>query len=893
MAYNPTIRMSLKNEAGLYYTALLNYDGTWSVSTSAGAYYITLPEKWEDSAITWMRDPNYLGIFRSMSSNANYSFSGDARAIIQYISNTEGLKGFATLVTEIADGYSYNTFFETQLDFKTYSDNLQNRMLTIATLDSGLIRDIHAYGDTKYNIPMWTNVGSEDTPEWVANDTFFVLHDGIKLLYSASYISSATETDPLDYSSVADGQVLVGYNRGQFGTGTHEGYHTIPAMNQYNIVQNNGTTTYIGNTILQPFLIQGSQHGALSAQLTIGSLTMYCGEKQFWGANNSQPYSRNNNILNNQLRSNTDLYINVVADFIGNISQFACGHTRINPYLGFAVFEIGEDDKPLIVSLGGGDSGMVPHYLYKFPLSGNGTSTATSFAPSNINVIEPITINYNKAYIFALIYDDDIGMRISDAISSLKFSKLQISLLSKYDKGESGTPIPAPYFPPSVMAAFRLHTLLGKLLPNLATRTTDKYGFPEPVTTSYTGVSTYLSDPSATSEGDAVPYQTAWTSSYCMQNLEGQSFVTVSLNDLFSFCKKVFGCGAYVLGNNFYIEKLSTIFDSSTMILDLGYDVAEFEIMENTEGVAANLKLGYAPADVNSNFGVDSFNTQLYFNTPASVIPGTMNYEEGGVMIDQYQIELARSQRVSQPIGSAIAPGNPSRDNQNIVLYCQPAAAAFTLPDTPTYPETCQMYTPSGSPLTVRPYQLTMRDGTIYPGVPCAQSTDPTAATAPYIYNLYYPDRAINVELSPVRTLNRGTGAFIHSVLDNMDSDYLAFRNTYIMQYNNTTLAIPSIESNLQIGSGSAGLVKEFADRQVGDLPTKLFRNKRGRVKSKYPVNMYSVLNTNPNGYMRFYWKEPAFGWKEYRMFIDRAVYLGATKGATEFTGRFVPTQTF
>ena len=876
MAYQPNIRMSLKNEAGLYYNASLNTDGTWSVGTGVGAYYITLPSQWEESGITWMRDPSYFGIFRSMSSNANYSFSGDGRAIIQYISNTEGLKGFATLVTEMLDGFEYDVFFETELDFKTYSDNLQTRMLTISTLDSRLIRDIHAFGDTKFNIPAWINVGTEDSPSWVNNDTFFVLHDGIKLLYNATYISSATPDNPLTYDT--GGAVQIGgFNHGRHGSDPSStgGFHTIPFLNPYNIVQNNGTTTYIGNTILQPFLPQYNQINSVNGDIP--------GEKDFNGANNSRPYNNNNCLVKDLLDNygaNVDMYVNFTASFNGSINFFGAASA---PWLGFAIFEIDKDDMPETI-LGE----YTWHVIHKMPL----VAGATSYPDLNVTI--PITLNYNKAYIFCLLCDDDTTPVVgTDGINSISFNQLQVSILSKYDSGASGTPIPAPFFPPSVMAAFRLHTLLEKIVPFLASRSTDSYGFPISVATDYEGVSTYLSDPPATSEGDAIPYQVAWTSSYCMQNLEGQSYVTVSLNDLFNFCKKVFGCGAYVLGNSFRIEKLSTIFDSSTMILDLGYDVAEFEIMENTDGVAANLKLGYSPADINSNFGVDSFATSLYFNTPASVIPGTMNYEEGGVLVDQYRIELLRAQRLSQPIGATINPANPSRDNQNIALYCQPSPAPFELPYLPNYPESCQMYSPTNDAVAVVPYQLTMRDGTIYPGVPCAQSTDPTAMTAPYIANMYYPDRAINVELSPCRILRRDTGSFIHSVLDNMDSDSLIFRNTYVMQYNNTTLGLTSIESNLDIGSGSAGLVAEFSDKLVGDLPNKLFRNKKGKVRSKYPINMYSILNTNPNGYMRFFWKEPAFGWKEYRMFIDKAVYLGATKGATEFIGRFVPTQTF
>jgi hypothetical protein len=891
MAYEPEIRMSLKNEAGLYYSASLGTDGVWSVSTSSGVYYITLPQGWDETGITWMRDPNYLGIFRSMSSNGDYVFSADARAIIQYISNTEGLKGFATLCVYMRNGFEYDTLFETELDFKTYNDDQQIRMLSISTLDSKLIRDIHARADTKFNIPMWNNLGTDLEPIWDNNDAFYVLHDGIKLLYNATFTSSASDTTPLTYL------FLGGYNHGRTGTGVNEGRHAMPALTQYNIVQNNGTTTFIGNTILQKFLITNNQ--VIGADNYIGETAV-----KFDGINQSQPWSTFNNCLTNYLSKDIgsiDMYVNVTGTYGSDL--YASG-LNFNPssFIAFVMWEIGpgnnpapagltyvNQDAPLYQPLSVG-SGMIYTTIHKMYLTG---ATTPAFGTKFTTTI-PVTIKANCCYVFGIIIDNDISSGTSlTASDSLQFSmtNLQFSFLSKYDSGASGVPVPAPYFPPSVTAAFRLHTLLEKLVPMLATTNSDRFGFPIPVTTDYEGISTYLSDPSSTAEGDAVPYQVAWTSSYCLQSLAGQPFVTVSLNELFSLCKKQFGCGAYILGNKFYIEKLTTIYDSSTMILDLGYDVAEFQIMESSDGVGANLKLGYTPADINSNFGIDSFNTELFFNTPVRVIPGTMDYQEGGVMVDQYMIELARSQRLSQPIGTAINPANPSRENSNIVLYCQPSPAPFDLPNVPTYPETCAMYDPSGTERRVTPYQLTMRDGVIYSGVPCAQNFDPTAAAAPYIANLYYPDRAINVELSPNRSLRRGMGAFIHSVLDNMDSDSLVFRNTYIMQYNNTTLALTSIESNLEIGSGYSGLVNEFSDKLVGDLPTKLFRNKKCKVLSKYPVNMYNILNTNPNGYVRFFWQGSGFEAKEYKFFIDKATYLGATKGATEFIGRFVPSQ--
>jgi hypothetical protein len=548
----------------------------------------------------------------------------------------------------------------------------------------------------------------------------------------------------------------------------------------------------------------------------------------------------------------------------------------------FALFEIDDTDNPIIVS-----SRYTYTNLYSIPLDHTG---GASYGDININTT--VTLKYNKAYMLCLLCDDPSAafpVAPSSGILALTADSFQVSFLSSYDNGASGVPIPAPSYPPSVALAYRLNELGTKLVSYLPTRTTDSNGFPIVASRPYNFVSSYLSDPSATLQGDARPYQVAWSSAYNLHNLEGQSYVTVALSQLFNFCKKTFGCGAYILNNTFHIERLSTIFDNTTMILDLGYDVAELKIEKVTEGLGANLKLGYTAADLNSNFGTDSFNSELYFDTPLSTVPGVMDYEDDDVVVDQYAIELIRQQRTSQPIGSSINPANPSTDNSSIILYCQPTHAPFVLPDVPAYPASCQIYDPSNNPALLRePYQLTMRDGIIYPGIACAQATDPTAATNPYIAGLYYPDRAMNVELSPCRALQRDTGALLHSVLDLLDSESLAFRNVYVMQYNNTTLGVTGIQSNLQVGAGASPVV-EFSDKSIAALPPQLFKPIKIKVKSKYPVNLYQTLNTNPNGYVRFFWREEGYAATEYKFFITKATQMAATGQATEFEGWATP----
>ena len=888
MAYNPLFKMSIQDADNNYYYATLNDDCSWTIGTNPYVTYIeVLPEGWENTSVTWARDTYYMGIFRSMSSNGSYSFSMDGRAIIEHIRNQGGVQGFGTLTIWMfnagATTWEYQIFYQSQLDFKTYKDNYQTQLLEISTLDSKLIRDIHARADSKVNVPMWRNANPDpySEPEWVLNDSFCVLHDGIKVLYNATYQSIANSQTGVNLNYFSSDELL-GFNHGEPPASAH----TIPVLTQYNIVQNNGTTTFIGNTILQKFIIQGNQ--------VPGALHLV-NETAFWGVNNSQPYTRNNFTIKNLLPNDSgtiDVNIQVTGRFAptnfptaGN--WIGCGATAPagDVFIGFVLFEIDNTDFPPFVA---GNIVYQTIYKYYIPVA----APFTNYTPTNPSFdsgLVPFTLNYNKAYVFCIIYDGETTPIGLGAGLSCSFDQLQLSVLSKYDSGASGTPITAASFPPSVTLAFRPNKLLEKLVPYLASTTTNQYGFPIPAVTDYTGVSTYLADPHATPVGDAIPYQAVWTSGYCLHNLEGQSYITVSLNELFDFYNKVFGVGAYVLGSTFFMEKLSDIFNSSVMILDLGYDVAEMELTQLTEGINSCLEMGYTHADLNSNFGVDSFMTELFFNTPATNIPGTMDYKSTSVVVDQYQIELLRSQRTSQPIGSSINPANPSSDNPNIVLYCQPSPSPFVLPYTPVYPETCQLYDPSNNAVAVQPYQLTMRDGIIYPGVPCAQSTDPSATLAPYISNMFYPDRAFNVELSPCRILKRDKGALLHSVLDKMDSEYLTFRNTYVMQYNNTTLGEPSIQSNLEIGSGMAGLVTEFSDKLIGDLPAKLFQPVIAKVKSKYPINMYQILNTNPNGYIRWFWRQNGYSVKEYRMFITKAVQSAGTGMATEFYGWLTP----
>lgn len=905
---NPSIQVYLTDLSGTnYYVATKDGLGVYSIRLSSTVSPIlTLPKSWDKMKINWKRDTTYMGVFRFQTEG--FTFVDDARAILLNLFYAAGGGIQANCIMrvdqfiDVVNGYE--TAYAAEIDFSTIVDNKYNQPqgtnnpqsnaeLEANTLDSQLYQYLESFGDTQFNVPVFYASGSG----WIVESGVdWLVHDGIKLLYSSSYVSSANPsvTPPvvLNYTNTGLG-AIGGYNGGEAGA-----FHTIPSFTQYNIVQNNGTTTFIGNDILQPFLLQGNQNPGANAIVN---------EINFSGINNSQPFTRSNYSLKNLLVNESgsiDMWVSVTGQFstvngIGNTSQ---GSTldfgEEHSFIRFVLWEIDSTDTPPIFF-----ASAVPFKQYVEVYTVDlGFKTAPYF-PTGVPAGQPvgyfdtsgsptsITLSYGKVYVFGIIYDGQVGgppnqnnpfSKDTSEFVSFQLTNLQFSLYSKYDYGSSGVPIPAASLNASVFPIMRPSYLLNKLATYLPTTTTDAYGFPVPVATAVNGQSTFLSDTGATPQGDAIPAQIGITSAYCIHDLQGQSYVSISINQLFNFFKKVFGCGMSIDpdGITLRIEKLSHYFQN-TMIMNLDdyQGVANLSVKPFNDLLGANLKLGYTKQDTNSDFGIEVCNSELYFNTPAWKVPNTIDWEETDILTEPYATEKIRAQQTSQPVGASFDPANPSSDNQLVAFYCQPTQAGFALPFVPNY--AFQPYDPDNNPIVVTPYQLTQRNG-VPSGVnpafsPCAQNIDSTAATAPYMNGFYYPDTMFNNELSPCRALQRDGGALLHSILDLMDADTLTFRNSSVMQYNNVELGLSGTESNLRVGA-SATPVTEFSDKAISALPAKLFRPFIFTIDTVAPVNMWQIMNTNPNGYIQFTWKGVIF--KGFVWSIDQML---AASGKTSF----------
>jgi hypothetical protein len=866
---NPVIKIYLSDlEELFYYSAFINTDGTYLIRKDFAQVPIsTLPKKWDEVEIKWNRHPDYLGLFRSETQQ--YSFVKDARAILLSLFYASGGGIQANCIMRI-DKFldvkrGYETAYKSEIDFSQENDvkydngtsynTIKEGEFEVPTLDSRLYTYLQGLGDTVFNIPIWYI--DPVSGQWIT-DAEFLIHDGIKLLYNASYISSATITSPLDYSAG-----LLGFNGGNHGTGVNIGHHTIPSMANYSKTQNNGTTTFIGNDLLSVYLVQGNQNPGANSTIN---------EVSFDGINNSQPYSKNNNSMFNYLTSQDTLDLDFAVS--GNFTAPLTVNPSITggiPSLKFVLFKVDAVDNSDI-----GIYTYISGLEIPFPTVGFGVTPVLGLSFNNYNGGNygdptPITLKAGLCYIFGIIWDNPTHLFQADTFQ-FKLDSLRFSLLSRYNDG-TAPPVQAPSFPPSALAFFRLKYLLNKLVTYLPTLTTDGYGFPTPIVSPYSGDSEYLDKANTTKDGDCVPYQVVLTSEYCMHDLEGQSYLSLSLNQLFQLCKKQLGCGLSITpdGNKIIIERLQTFFDAAIEIMNLDNygGVAQLSIKPFNDLAGCNLKLGYSAADINSDFGVDIINTEAFFNTPLYKLSQAIDLEEDEILFEQNALEKLRAQQVNQPIGSAYNPANPSSSNQTCGFY---------ILDTPTqwigsqaaydagiinakYP-LIRMFTPSnldvgsGTPSTLTVFQLTQRNGV---NLPIAQSIDPTASSQPYIFGVHYPETAINVELTACRSLQRDSGALLHSVLDLMDDESLVFRNTYVMQYNNQVLALSGLESNLVVGSGGTNVTTEFKDIPIKTLPTKLFRPFIFNLKTVSPVNMYKIMSANPYGFISFTWKNIQF----------------------------------
>lgn len=826
MAHDNRFRISLLNAAGLYlYTDPKNGDNTYTVHAQSDPIYLKhLPIDWMNTELTWSRNTTYWGVFRSYSKT--YQFVEDARAILNSLwMGAGGANAYCRMVVEIFNeaDFTYSVFFDSEIDFSTCKDGKQKKALSASTLDARLQMLLKAKSATSRNIPFWSYDSGAAT--W-STDAVFAQHNGIKLLYNSTFDSGATIANPLSYGGISGVQSIYGFDNGNHGSS--QGKNTRPAMYALTITQNNGATTYIGNDILQPVLIQGTNQNSIVNNTTFTD-------------DNGNPYM--DCLLKNLLDVPIELNVKVSGTFSGHIF-WDDGGAGIDKVMSFVLFPLDQNNNSSF--------GMYPfNTILDIPLTGGTSpiSTITDFSGSAVITLQPQT-----AFIFGIIYDHPPGGEIGGGLN-FTLTALTVSFLSNYNSGTAG-PVPAPLLPPNTFIARRPGDLWNKLIKTIDSTTTDAYGFPV-IVGAYSGTSTFLNDAtvSAADNFDMIPHSTLYTSKNAIKYIWGQPYIALSIADFFTTWFNVNGCGMGLEGNNLRIEKLSYFLDKTTEILALGSDISGFEIEQMTELMANHIKAGYNAPQTNNNYGVDEFNIPQDYDAPLDVMPGELNLAASAVTVGMYGIEKERAVINDGTVS------NPSADNATILLQVK---------DTTSSSQDIQ--DPGGVIHSVTPYDTLQ--------YPTAQSTDPTAATAPYIKGLYYPDTAINTGMTPAKNTMRN-GPLLHSLCDQLDSKVLTYTKQYQQLYTDplTALTLPGISSNI-----SAGLIDEVADIPISSLGDKLFRPYFFKFTATYPNGMYALINSNPYGYVSFIYVDENNQATLYKGFIWEVKQHAGNNASTNFT---------
>lgn len=150
-----------------------------NVTTTSVPSTISTPDGWEQIDVSWGRNIDYWGVFRSLTTPLK--FVEDGAKILRYLyydggSATRGIEAQCTFTVEIQNQNTlgWSLFYSGDIDFSQF--NGEDFFVTTNAIESGLKKYLDAYGDTNFAI------------ELSAADTTRLLLDGIFLQSNTEYI---------------------------------------------------------------------------------------------------------------------------------------------------------------------------------------------------------------------------------------------------------------------------------------------------------------------------------------------------------------------------------------------------------------------------------------------------------------------------------------------------------------------------------------------------------------------------------------------------------------------------------------------------------------------------------------------------------------------------------
>jgi hypothetical protein len=369
-------------------------------------------------------------------------------------------------------------------------------------------------------------------------------------------------------------------------------------------------------------------------------------------------------------------------------------------------------------------------------------------------------------------------------------------------------------YPPSMTLGFRYYKLWQKFVSVMAA-TQGNYGFPvPPVGTPFTGRSDFLATSSNQKDND--PYNTIVTSGNALRKFNNYNFITTTLTDIFNDASFKWMMGMGVEGNVLRLEPLSYFFDSTTMLADLtDIGITDFQLEEMTDIYATLLTSGYASQSFNQVGALDDYNVQLRHRFPQTRIVKSLE-RNCPFVTSIYQIEKARANQ--QANNTLVDPTDTiltdsEQDNQVFLLEADTSTATLN---------------------GVTGYKLKRYTWSTTSGTP---------TVVPSVSGLQYPDTAFNIGLTPKRNLLR-CGPLLRCMSYPFDLQKIIFQTSDATGRLLTDL----LQSKL---TSATGLVDEYADINISDLPQPLFLPILARFNCPTPKILTAILNNNTRGYIK------------------------------------------
>lgn len=371
-------------------------------------------------------------------------------------------------------------------------------------------------------------------------------------------------------------------------------------------------------------------------------------------------------------------------------------------------------------------------------------------------------------------------------------------------------------YPPSATMAFRYYKVWEKLVP-LMTSIQGNFGFPVPaIGTPYTASSSFLSN-NFIEKYDNKPYYTFLTSGNALRDFPNYKYITTSVSDFFNDASRRWSMGLGIEGNNLRLEPLSYFFDGTTMIADLTEEaITNLTIEPFTQYSGSNIIVGYSGQSFNEYGTLDDYNLSLFFRLPITRILNQIDWT-CPYNASIYEIEKARADQQANntnvdPTDTVISDSHT--DNEVYVLEGSSTSTSFD-------GHTCW---------ELQRYAWTTTTG--------------TPSSFPSVSGLQYPSTAFNIGLTPKRNLLRN-GALLHSICHLLDSNSILFQSASPTG----RLLTDKLASYLD-----SGLITEYDDVAVSSLATPLYLPILVKFDSPQPINLFSLLNSNPRGYIKFAW---------------------------------------